>query len=807
MRIIRIILALLFVLLSAAAAQGAMGTNDDEVENQTVVEIDQSNPNAISWYTIKPSELPLYIDNNFVNKHGRYYILGGDYTAPAGVEWAIILNASDIVFNGANHRIKGTLPNNVGIIASGSNATISNITLTGWNWGLQFNNVTKGTLENGNISGNICGGISIYNGRGVSIEKSTVSSTTQTGIIIHFNGYGNRVSDTTIINGQGGITIQNSENNTIVNNTIQNCYGGIVVLDNSNENTIERNRISDNTIIDGYGIVLQNICNENSVKDNIISNMSNGMLIWMSSCNNKFQNNTVFNSPGLGFDIIDSCNGNEFLQNKINSTRGGISVLNSSNLVIQGNQINNTQVHAVCIMGSNSGNNVVSENTIMNIDGGGIMLHNGPHHQIIADNPISGNSVGGILVYGSPSNTISGNIISDNSVYGIHVSGSTSYNNTIIGNTIEGITDFGIFLEKGPHQNTINTNTITTNNIGIILDDSTYNTIYDNFLCNNNRNTILYGTITGNRWNISKSSGPNIIGGPYIGGNVWATPEHTGFSEVTPDTDGDGICDGVYQVATGQNDYLPLKYLSGTTTTQRIGIFRDGLWVLDYNGNYVWDGPGIDRVACIGQARDIAVIGDWNGDGTDKIGIFRDGLWVLDYNGNYVWDGPGIDRVACIGQAGDIAVIGDWNGDGTDKIGIFRDGLWVLDYNGNYVWDGPGIDRVACIGQAGDIAVIGDWNGDGTDKIGIFRDGLWVLDYNGNYVWDGPGIDRVACIGQARDIAVIGDWNGDGTDKIGIFRDGLWVLDYNGNYVWDGPEIDRVTFIGQAGDVPVVGDW
>ncbi|HON81987.1 MAG TPA: hypothetical protein PLN56_07075 [Methanoregulaceae archaeon] len=239
----------------------------------------------------------------------------------------------------------------------------------------------------------------------------------------------------------------------------------------------------------------------------------------------------------------------------------------------------------------------------------------------------------------------------------------------------------------------------------------------------------------------------------------------------------------------------------------KIGIFRDGLWVLDYNGNYLWDGPGIDRVAFIGQAGDVPVIGDWNGDGTDKIGIFRDGLWVLDYNGNFVWDGPGIDRVAFIGQAGDVPVIGDWNGDGTDKIGIFRDGLWVLDYNGNFVWDGPGIDRVAWIGQAGDVPVIGDWNGDGTDKIGIFRDGLWVLDYNGNFVWDGPGIDQVACIGQAGDIAVVGDWNSDGTDKIGIFRDGLWVLDYSGNFVWDGPGIDRVAFIGQAGDIAVVGDW
>ena len=30
--------------------------------------------------------------------------------------------------------------------------------------------------------------------------------------------------------------------------------------------------------------------------------------------------------------------------------------------------------------------------------------------------------------------------------------------------------------------------------------------------------------------------------------------------------------------------------------------------------------------------------GDWDGSGVTKIGVFIDGLWFLDLNGNGVWD-------------------------------------------------------------------------------------------------------------------------------------------------------------------------
>jgi hypothetical protein len=93
----------------------------------------------------------------------------------------------------------------------------------------------------------------------------------------------------------------------------------------------------------------------------------------------------------------------------------------------------------------------------------------------------------------------------------------------------------------------------------------------------------------------------------------------------------------------------------------------------------------------------------------DKIGIYQNGVWYLDYNGNGVWD-TGIDKVYTFGVAGWTSVVGDWNGDATGtKIGIYKDGVWYLDYNGNGVWD-TGTDKVYTFGVAGWTSVVGKWS-------------------------------------------------------------------------------------------------
>ena len=84
-------------------------------------------------------------------------------------------------------------------------------------------------------------------------------------------------------------------------------------------------------------------------------------------------------------------------------------------------------------------------------------------------------------------------------------------------------------------------------------------TIYFNNYLNNIFDADVKEGGVGNIFNTTKTSGTNIVGGQYIGGNFWAKPDGTGFSQTAPDADGDGIADTEY-IFSGNvsTDYLPL---------------------------------------------------------------------------------------------------------------------------------------------------------------------------------------------------------------------------------------------------------
>lgn len=81
-------------------------------------------------------------------------------------------------------------------------------------------------------------------------------------------------------------------------------------------------------------------------------------------------------------------------------------------------------------------------------------------------------------------------------------------------------------------------------------------TLYDNYF-NNTQNVALTAE-TKATWNVPKTTGPNIVLGPFIGGNFWAAPDGSGFSETHSDENGDGFCDEVYRIGGENVDELPL---------------------------------------------------------------------------------------------------------------------------------------------------------------------------------------------------------------------------------------------------------
>jgi hypothetical protein len=263
---------------------------------------------------------------------------------------------------------------------------------------------------------------------------------------------------------------------------------------------------------------------------------------------------------------------------------------------------------------------------------------------------------------------------------------------------------------------------------------------------------------------------------------------------------------------------------------------RESVWTLNPEAGDTDEPLGS---AVFGARGAVPVTGDFNGDGTTDIGVFRDGEWFLDLNGNGVWDEG--DLWAKLGSAGDKPVTGDWDGDGKTDIGIYGP-AWPRDPQA--VAREPGlphpenaptgahknmppeearaplgwrtikrtrdgvpradlIDHVFLFGTPGDMPVAGDWTGAGVDTIGVFRNGEFILDVDG----DGKRGDKdlTVQLGHRGDRPVVGDFNGDGVDELGVYRDGVWLIDINHDGVLD--ERDLHQELGGAGDNPVVGDW
>ena len=290
-------------------------------------------------------------------------------------------------------------------------------------------------------------------------------------------------------------------------------------------------------------------------------------------------------------------------------------------------------------------------------------------------------------------------------------------------------------------------------------------------------------------------------GGSYFDPVAWTGPDMTQSEWVLADANGVPI----QTIHFGMAGATPVTGDWDGSGTTKIGVFLEGLWFLDLNGNGTWDQG--DLWLKLGHKGDQPVTGDWNGDGKTDIGIFGP-AWAGDEKPianepglpdaqnpppktrpkNVPPDPPDaaagrrtmkqgnrgrmrsdvIDHVFQYGGRGNVAVTGDWNGDGIFTIGIFHQGTWYLDTDGDGRW-GPE-DQVVQFGQDGDVPVVGDWTGDGVTKLGVYRNGKFYLDVNNTHQLDASS--KVIALGGPGDKPVVGDWTGDGVDKVGVYHDG-----------------------------------
>jgi hypothetical protein len=176
----------------------------------------------------------------------------------------------------------------------------------------------------------------------------------------------------------------------------------------------------------------------------------------------------------------------------------------------------------------------------------------------IDSSDFSGNTGAGLSIDGGHFSEISDSTIRGNGGDGLTI--SASYTN-ITGNQIENNGGAGVRASDRSHSD-ITGNRIAGNGIGVLSSSDHPCTIWNNVL-NNTDNGFFPNTAPAFTLTHPKTAGPNIVGGPDIGGNFWAFPNGTGFSQTHPDANHDGFCDEPFVSVDGATDYLPLAVWTG----------------------------------------------------------------------------------------------------------------------------------------------------------------------------------------------------------------------------------------------------
>ena len=136
-------------------------------------------------------------------------------------------------------------------------------------------------------------------------------------------------------------------------------------------------------------------------------------------------------------------------------------------------------------------------------------------------------------------------------------------------------------------------------------------------------------------------------------------------------------------VKTTISGYATIEFITTNKTKEQIYTVRveRNINGNDYNnGNF----KGAEVTVIVGQS---------------KFGVFRNGYWYVDWNGNGAWDSTDAQHVGYFGaNPGDIPIIGDWDGTGPSKFGVFRNGYWYVDWNGNGAWDTVDAQHVGYFG-------------------------------------------------------------------------------------------------------------
>ena len=364
------------------------------------------------------------------------------------------------------------------------NLTIQNFTDAGIEF-LTYTSGTDGNHEVNNVTVSNCAtGIRIYNGTGVQVINSTISSNSDYGIDVQwYSGVPQVTLTTNSVSHNSGIGIRiinEGADGVVVDHNTVSYQGdhGIVVADGADDTVLTGNMVSYNG--DGtqeHGIYIKGESTDGTriYGDNQVAyNSGNGITVEDGPDDTRIYGNKIYNN-GQVISGVYAGSGIKVSGDSTDNTLIGGTATDDANEIYQnvGNGVSvqggaSTGPADTSILG-----NKIYDNSQATIDGVGIQIvgvvedgsDTDSYTVVIQNNAIYGNHSQGILVEnggtGSPTNCLiggtystEGNLIYDNGQEGILLRDAGTNGHMIQGNTIGLSAVGGTLSDAAPNQNT-----------------------------------------------------------------------------------------------------------------------------------------------------------------------------------------------------------------------------------------------------------------------------------------------------------------------------------------------------------------
>ena len=346
------------------------------------------------------------------------------YTVIGNINESIVIERSDIIFDGAGHLVDGSGAGR-GLYASNvEDVTIKKIRIEGFYYGIELALCSRITVVESNVTANGYDGILVDQSSESYISLNKVSS-----------------------NGNDGLKLLNSSsNNVITENTITLNNDDGIQLSDSPQNTISDNTISQNSDVGIYALN----SSTTTVIGNTVTNNRNGLEM-TSSHSNEVDDNT-FNSNGL-YGISLSTSPDSILErNTMNNNYDGIYAYQSPRNAFLQNEIQGNDQYGIWL--DFSSNNTLSSNNITGNSQTGIYLRYSSD-TAVSDN-LESNSNSGLSFSGSSNCLVLRNMFVNNNngiAFAFSSTNNQVYQNNFVNNTQQATSTTAVTWESGLEGN------------------------------------------------------------------------------------------------------------------------------------------------------------------------------------------------------------------------------------------------------------------------------------------------------------------------------------------------------------------